>query len=147
MNPVKSIKRTANVPFSATQMYELVNDVARYPEFLPWCSRAEILQQDVDELKARLDIGYGGLQKSFTTHNRMQTNKMIEIRLLDGSFKHLEGFWLFDALSDTSSEIRFSLEFEFVASIFNFAFEPVFHQMADSMVDAFSERATNIYTR
>lgn len=143
---MKSIKRQKNIVYSAEQMYQLVNNVKRYPEYLPWCSGTEILLETEEELKARIDIGYGGFQKSFTTHNRMQRGKMIEIRLLDGPFNHLEGFWLFEDIDDNQSQVRFDLEFEFVASFFNFAFEPVFHQMADSMVDAFCDRAKDVYT-
>lgn len=90
------VKRSRTVPYSCEQMYGLVNDVEHYSEFLPYCAESKILHRDNDEVQATLVIAAAGMSKSFTTRNRLQTNKMIEIRLVDGPFSHLEGFWRFD---------------------------------------------------
>jgi len=139
------IHRTAIVPYTAKQMYDLVNDVKSYPDFLHWCTKAEILMLDEDEIQATLTLSKGGMQKEFTTHNRMQKNKMIEIRLVNGPFQLLEGFWRFESLSESSSEVSLDLEFEFINRLVGFAFEPVFHPIANNLVDAFCERAKDVY--
>ena len=140
-----SIKREKTVAFTQEQMYALVNRIEDYPEFLPWCSSTEIISRDEDEVRASITVRGGGFHKAFTTVNRLQHNKMIEIRLLDGPFKHLEGFWLFEPISDAQSKVSLDLEFEFAGGLLNFAFGPMFHQIASNFVDAFCERAKQIY--
>lgn len=139
------IQRQAIVSYSPAQMFELVNDVEKYPEFITWCVSSEVLYRDDDEVKANLVISGAGLQRSFTTHNRLQTNKMIEIRLVDGPFKHLEGFWRFDNLEEQGTRVALDLEFEFAGHFLDFAFGPIFHQMTNSLVDAFIARADTVY--
>ena len=113
-----SVKKTRQVGFSCEQMYNLVNDVERYGEFLPYFSKSEVHHRDEDEVLATLVIAAAGMSKSFTTRNRLQTNKMIEIRLVDGPFSHLEGFWRFDELPD-GCQISFDLEFDFSGRMFS----------------------------
>ena len=139
------IHRTAVVPYSAGQMFDLVNDVEAYPEFLDWCSESTIIMEGEDELQATMLLSKGGVHKAFTTHNRMQKNKMIEIRLVNGPFKHLEGFWRFESLSQSSSEISFDIEFEFVNFLMGLVMKPIFHPIANTLVDAFCERAIAVY--
>ncbi|MDH5484340.1 MAG: type II toxin-antitoxin system RatA family toxin [Gammaproteobacteria bacterium] len=140
------ISRNALVPYSVEEMYQLVEDIEAYPEFLPWCRATEVLSKTDDEVKASIDIAKGALNKSFTTINRMQKNKMIEMHLLQGPFKHLEGFWRFDALkTEQASKISFDLDFEFESKIMAFAAGTIFNQIANSMVDAFSKRAIEVY--
>jgi len=140
-----AIERVEIVPHSAAQMYDLVNDIKSYPEFLPWCSESAILESDEDAIRASITVAGGGLHKTFTTVNRLQKHKMIEIRLVDGPFKHLEGFWLFEPQQDGSSRVTVDLEFEFSGSLLDLAFGPVFHQIAHSLVDAFTQRADVLY--
>ena len=140
------ISRNALVPYSVEEMYQLVEAIEAYPEFLPWCRATEVLSRTDDEVKASIEIAKGALNKSFTTINRMQKNKMIEMRLLKGPFKHLEGFWRFDALkADQASKISFDLDFEFESKLMAFAAGTIFNQIANSMVDAFSKRAIEVY--
>ena len=87
-----AINRHAEVPFSTEQMFNLVNDIESYPEFLPWCVESRVHSRNDDEVRASLTLAKGNLQKSFSTLNRLQKYKMIELRLLDGPFHHLEGF-------------------------------------------------------
>lgn len=141
------IKRSKVVSHTATQMYDLVNDIKSYPEFLPWCTRSEVLSSDEDEIKAELTLSKGGLEKSFTTCNRLQKNKMIEVRLVSGPFKQLEGFWRFEALDDTSCKVSLDLEFEFSNFLVGMALGPIFNQITNSLVDAFCDRAVTLYAK
>src|SRR5262245_22918754 len=120
------INRSTIVPYSAEQMYQLVNDIKSYPEFLPWCTKSTILSENEDEVHATLILNYGGLQKAFTTCNRLQKNKMIEIRLVNGPLSQLEGFWRFETLSTTSSQVVLDLEFEIAHRLFNLPFQAIF---------------------
>lgn len=140
-----TIQRAMIVPYSTEQMYDLVNNIERYPEFLPWCVASTILSRNEDEVYATLILSYGGLRKSFSTCNRLQKNKMIEIRLVDGPLSQLEGFWRFEAISETSSQVLLDLEFEIAHKLLNLPFQAIFHQIANSLVDAFHQRAIAIY--
>ncbi|HRD68980.1 MAG: type II toxin-antitoxin system RatA family toxin [Legionella sp.] len=139
------VKRARTVPYSCEQMYGLVNEVEHYAEFLPYCSESKVHHRDEDEVQATLVIGAAGMSKSFTTRNRLQVNKMIEIRLVDGPFSHLEGFWRFDEVEGGGCKISFDLEFEFAGKIFSMLLGPVFDQVTDKMVDAFCDRAETVY--
>lgn len=140
-----TVNKNVIVPYSAKQMFELVNDIAKYPEFLPWCKASQILEQTEDTICASLTLVKGGIQKTFTTCNHTQKDKMIEVRLLNGPFHHLEGFWQFEALADSSCRIIFNLEFEFSNKLLSLAFGPVFQQVTQTLVDAFSQRAEQVY--
>jgi len=140
-----SIDKSALVHYSAADMFALVDDVPAYKEFLPWCGGSEELSRIGDEVKASVTIAISGLNKAFTTLNRLQQNKMIEIALIDGPFKHLHGFWRFDALAEDACKISFSLEYEFSNRLLGMAVGPVFSQIANSMLDSFCQRAEDIY--
>ncbi len=140
-----TIKKSAIVSYSAAQMFDLVDDVAAYPEFLPWCSRSRVLSRNRDEVRASLELSKGMLKKSFTTCNRIQKNKMIEIRLEEGPFHHLEGFWRFEALGDEACKVSYDMEFEFSGKLLSMSMGPMFSQVAESLVDSFCQRAKNIY--
>ncbi|WP_198265367.1 type II toxin-antitoxin system RatA family toxin [sulfur-oxidizing endosymbiont of Gigantopelta aegis] len=140
-----SISKTALIPYSAAKMYDLVADVDSYEQFLPWCGASKILDKTDDEVTGRVEIQHLGLNKTFTTLNRMQKNKLIEMRLVDGPFKQLHGFWRFDALDENGCKISLDLEFEFSSKMMSMAFGPIFSQIANSMVDAFCKRAVVVY--
>ncbi len=139
-----SVKKSRQVGYSCEQMYNLVNDVERYGEFLPYFSRSEVHHRDDNEVRATLVISAAGMSKSFTTCNLLQTNKMIEIRLVEGPFSHLEGFWRFDEVPN-GCLISFDLEFDFAGRMLSMLLGPVFEQVTDLMVDAFCDRAKAIY--
>jgi ribosome-associated toxin RatA of RatAB toxin-antitoxin module len=141
---MNNVKKSRIVPFSCEQMFNLVNDVENYSEFLPYCSKSMVNYRDEDEIQATLVITAAGISKSFTTRNLQQHNKMIEIRLIDGPFKHLEGFWRFDEVPQ-GCQISFDLEFEFAGRMFSMLLGPVFEQVTDKMVDAFCDRAETKY--
>ncbi len=139
------ISKTALIPYSAEKMYDLVADVDNYQLFLPWCGASRILSQTQDEVKGLVEIQHMGMNKTFTTLNRMQKNKMIEMRLVEGPFKHLQGFWRFNALDENACKISLDLEFEFSNKLMSMAFGPIFSQIANTMVDAFCKRAVDVY--
>lgn len=138
------VKKSREVPYSCEKMYDLVNDIERYGEFLPHFLDSVVHHRDADEVQATLNVTAVGMQKSFTTRNRLQPNKMIEIRLIDGPFSHLEGFWRFDETTQ-GCMISFDLEFEFAGRMFSMLLGPVFEQVTDKMVDAFCDRAKALY--
>ena len=140
-----TIRREARVPYTPEQMFVLVDDVEAYPEFLTWCEKGEIIERQDDEMHARLHLCVAGINHAFTTCNRRQTNKMIEMRLLDGPFRHMEGFWRFDSLEDNECHVHFDLEFEFLNPLMSFTMGPIFTPIAESLVSAFHDRADEVY--
>lgn len=140
-----NISKSALVPYTAAQMFDLVDKVSDYPEFLPWCGGAEELSRNEDEVNASVTISHSGINKAFSTRNRLQKNKMIEMELVNGPFKHLHGFWRFETLSDSACKVSLDLEYEFSSKLLGMAVGPVFSQIANSMVDSFCQRADKIY--
>lgn len=139
------IRREALVLYSAPSMYDLVNDVARYPDFLPWCAATHIQYQSHQEMKASITVSKGGIQKSFTTHNILMPYSLIELQLVDGPFSAFHGRWQFQALAEQGCKISFELSFEFKKSLMSYAFKKVFEPAANTMMQAFVDRAKQIY--
>jgi len=135
------------VPYTPGQMFALVADVNAYDAFLPWCSSSRVLREEAELVEAEVAIAYGRLHKTFATRNRLQQDKMIEMRLLEGPFRHLEGYWRFDRLGEQGCKVSLDLEFEFSSKLVALAMGPVFTQIANSLVDAFCQRAEQIYGR
>jgi ribosome-associated toxin RatA of RatAB toxin-antitoxin module len=142
---MSTVNRSALVTYTPEQMYALVNDIEAYPQFLPWCRRARVLSRDEDEVRATIEFAKGHIHKSFTTRNRLQPNKMIEVRLITGPFRRLDGFWRFDRLGPGASRVCLDLEFEFANMVLSLAVGPVFNQIANTLVDAFVKRAPQVY--
>ena len=140
-----TIHRSAIVPYSAHQMFELVADIPSYPEFLPWCGGARIDSTQGDEVIAAIDIAYSGVHRTFSTRNLLQRDKMMEIQLLEGPFSYLQGFWQFKALDEQSCKISLDLEFNVANRIVGLALTPVFSNIANQLVDRFHRRATELY--
>src|SRR3990167_3256716 len=124
-----TVRRTAIVPYSAMDMFQLVDRVEDYPMFLPWCHASHVLFRDKDEVKASLTLLKGGIKKSFATHNFLKPGKMIEVRLLSGPFRHLQGFWHFDQLDEQECKVSLHLEFEFINKLISLALGPLFNQI------------------
>jgi len=141
-----TIKRDAIVPYSPQQMFELVDRIEDYPLFVPWCKSTTIISRDADEVRATLNFERSGFEKSFSTCNRLQQNKMIEIRLLDGPFQQLEGFWRFAEHAE-GCQISLDLDFEFSNKIMSMMFTPMFHPIANTLVDVFCDRASQVYEK
>jgi len=140
-----SISKSALVPYSPAEMFALVDDIEAYPQFLPWCRTAQVLERTQDEVRATLALSKGGVDKSFTTCNRNQRHKMIEMRLVEGPFRHLEGFWRFTPLGDDGCKVSLDMEFEFASRLLSMVVGPVFSQVANSLVDSFQQRAVAVY--
>jgi coenzyme Q-binding protein COQ10 len=142
---VTAIHRSALVPYSAQEMYDLVADIPSYPQFLPWCGGARIVSREQDAVVASIDIAYSGIHKTFTTRNLLQNGKMMEIRLLDGPFSFLQGFWNFTVLDPKASKIALDLEFEVANRLVSVVLTPVFSSVANQLVDSFHQRARSLY--
>ena len=140
-----SISKSALVPYSPAEMFALVDDIEAYPQFLPWCSTARVLERSADEVRATIALSKGGVDKSFTTCNRIQRGKMIEMRLVEGPFRRLEGFWRFDPLGNDGCKVSLDMEFEFASRMLGMVVGPVFSQVANSLVDSFQQRAVDVY--
>ncbi len=140
-----SINKSALVPYTPAEMFALVDDIDSYSQFLPWCSGSRVLSRTDDEVRATIELSKGGVEKAFSTCNRIQKNKMIEMRLLEGPFKCLEGFWRFDALGEDGCKVALDLEFEFSSRMLSMVVGPVFGQIANSLVDSFQKRAVAVY--
>lgn len=138
------VQKSRIIGYSCEQMFRIVNDVEQYSQFVPHCIESSVCHRDEDEVQATLVISAAGMSKSFTTHNRLQHNKMIEIRLVDGPFSHLEGFWRFDEVPE-GCKISFDLEFEFSGKMLSMLLGPIFDQITNKMVDSFCARADSLY--
>ncbi|MDL0431642.1 type II toxin-antitoxin system RatA family toxin [Marinobacter sp. TBZ242] len=139
------IDKTALVMHPADRMFHLVNDVARYPEFLPWCAETEIHEETGDQIVASMEIAKGGIRHRLTTRNQLLLPHTIEMNLVDGPFQNLSGRWHFKSLDDNACKVILTLEFEFSGSLSRMTFGPVFSQAANTMVDAFCRRADELY--
>lgn len=142
---MRTVNKSAIVPYPATAMYALVNDVRRYPEFLPWCRGARILAESDHQMRASLDLARGGLHKTFTTRNTLDAGRAITIELENGPFRHLEGRWHFEPLGQDGSKVSLDMEFEFAGALLDLMAGPVFHEICNSLVDAFTRRAHALY--
>jgi ribosome-associated toxin RatA of RatAB toxin-antitoxin module len=142
---VTTINRNALVPYTAADMFGLVNDLRAYPDFLPWCDEVKIHDESPDEIKATVHFSKRGLSAALTTRNRLQINKMIEMRLLDGPFRHLQGFWRFEPVGDAGCKIHLDMEFEIANPLLRLTVGPLFQQIANSLMDAFIARARDVH--
>lgn len=139
------IVRSALVRYSASQMFDLVNDIEAYPEYMEGCSGAEVLSRDGDTLVARLDLKKGGLTTSFTTRNTLDAPSSMTMTLESGPFKSLSGKWQFVALTDSACKVSLDLVFEVNSLALSVASSSMFASVANSLVDGLCRRATDIY--
>jgi ribosome-associated toxin RatA of RatAB toxin-antitoxin module len=140
------IQRNALVHYSPQEMYNLVNDVGAYADFLPWCRSSKVISETDTEMVASVEIARGVLNKTFTTRNRLTAGRKIELELVDGPFKKLTGYWEFIPLKmQDACKVNLDLVFEFDSAMMSIAARPIFTQIANSLVDAFSKRAVEVY--
>lgn len=142
---MRKIQKSALVPYTVAQMFALVDDIASYADFLPWCSKSEVMARSIDIVEAELTISYGQLNKTFTTRNINTPDTSIEMQLIEGPFKHLNGHWEFVMLGNEGCKVSLNLSFEFSNKLLDMTIGPVFSQIANSLVDAFTERAGKVY--
>ena len=138
-----SVHRSALLPYRAADVFAIVNDVARYPEFLPWCSNAEVLEETAEEVLAALSLSARGVKETFTTRNLLTPFEKIEMVLVAGPFRELSGCWTFRALGDDEG-CRVALDLEFQLKGMKSLLGTVFRRSADQMVESFCRRANQL---
>lgn len=141
---MRQIRRSALVAVPPERMFELIDDVERYPEFVPGCAAAEVLERAPDSLRARLTVGSGPLAASFVTRNRLVRPSTIEMELVEGPLRSLHGLWRLTpvAAGNTSGcRVELDLTFEVQGGLAGLALGPVIERVAGSLVDAFVARA------
>lgn len=142
---MRHVKRSALVPYSAAELFELVDDVDAYAEFLPWCSHSEVLARSDEVVEATLELQKGSVSKSFTTRNLRKPDESIAIELLGGPFRHLQGGWHFQSLGDDGCKVSLEIDFEFESRMLDMMFGTFFQDTCNSLVDAFIQRAGDVY--
>ncbi len=140
-----NVSRSALVAYSAESMFDLINDVEQYPEFIPGCAQTKVLEQDNNNMIASLLISRAGVRQWFTTHNTLKRGEFIQMNLVDGPFSRLTGGWTIKSLSASGCKIELNLDFAFSSKIVEMAFGRVFNSIAANMVIAFTERAKQVY--
>jgi ribosome-associated toxin RatA of RatAB toxin-antitoxin module len=139
------VEKSVLLTFSAEQMFVLVDDVAAYPQFLPWCGGASVAVLDENRIQATVQINYHAVKQSFTTENDRLPFQRIDMKLVKGPFKQLQGSWHFLALTPTACKIEFRLNYEFSSKLLEKVVGPVFHYIASTFVEAFIQRAEVVY--
>jgi len=139
------VEKTVIIPFSAAQMFALVDNVADYPKFLPWCGGGSVKPLAGNTVHATVHIDYMSIKQSFTTENQREIPEHIGMKLLDGPFKSLDGDWHFIALTADACKIQFKLRYEFSNKLLEKVLGPIFHFITNSFVEAFIQRAEKVY--
>jgi ribosome-associated toxin RatA of RatAB toxin-antitoxin module len=148
---MKHVKKSVLLWYSPAEMYALVTDVARYPEFLPWCDRGEVLEMYEGGNTARIHLAYAGLRHTFTTRNALQPDRQLAMTLVDGPFSELDGTWDFTPLGSPADgqppacKIEFDLRYAFSSRSLETVLSPVFDKVANTFVDSFVKRAEQVY--
>ena len=142
-----SINRSALVNYSAEQMYDLVNDIDQYPQFMQGCQSARVINQSKDELVGELTLAKAGLKYTFTTRNTLTRNSKIDMQLVEGAFSQFQACWTFKALKEDACKVSLDMEFEFSSGLVDFAMEKWFSASTNSLVDSLVLRAEAIYGR
>ncbi|MGI9201592.1 MAG: type II toxin-antitoxin system RatA family toxin [Woeseiaceae bacterium] len=142
---MRKVRRSALVQHSASDMFSLVDDVESYPEFLPWCKSAVVHLRESNLVEATLGLQRAELSKQFRTRNLATGKETIDMSLVDGPFRHLEGRWRFTQLGESGSKVELNLDFEFSSSMIDVLFGPFFEEVCNSLVDAFTRRADDVF--
>jgi len=141
------VKKNVIVQHSAEKMFDLVDRIEDYPLFLPWCGGSEVLVRNDEITRASIQIKYSGVNQSFTTQNTKNYPHRIDLKLIDGPFKVLEGHWIFKSISNEACSIDFHLHYEFSNFILDKLISPIFNQIANTFVDGFVAQADKIYAK
>ena len=139
------LHRSEKVCYSAKQMYTLVNDIEKYPEFLPWCKSATILEQRENEVVARLGMETKGIGSHFITHNSLTPHQEIIMKLVEGPFSQFSASWRFEAIEENYCRVTLDMKFQFSHKLISMLFKRLFHHATNTMVTAFCDRAALIY--
>jgi ribosome-associated toxin RatA of RatAB toxin-antitoxin module len=139
------VEKSVLIERTAKQMFELVDNVADYPKFLPWCDGVDIHERNENTTVATLHINYHGLKAHFSTSNYKEAPSRMDMTLRDGPFKHLDGRWRFIPLGETACKIEFHLHYEFSNRMLEAVLGPVFNHIANTFVESFVKRAQSVY--
>ncbi len=139
------VEKSVLVAYSAQQMFELVDQIENYAQFLPWCGSTSVQSRDESIVVATIHIDYFHLKQSFTTENTRQAPYLIQMRLREGPFQQLDGLWRFTALHQEASKVDLRLHYEFSSKLIENLVNPVFSLIAGTLVEAFVERAEKLY--
>jgi ribosome-associated toxin RatA of RatAB toxin-antitoxin module len=142
---MRRVSKSVLVPYAAARMFELVDRVDLYPQFLPWCGGTKVLAQESNRKTARIDIDYHGVRAHFTTDNVNDPPTSIVVTLKDGPFRHLHGEWRFRPLGEHGCKVEFDLAYEFATGLLDRVIGPVFNHIANTFIDAFVKRAERVY--
>ena len=143
---MKTVNKSVLIWYSPQEMYDLVTDVAAYPQFLPWCGGASVQSEEGDTVRASVTIDFKGIRQSFTTQNTNVPGQEVRMRLVDGPFSALHGRWVFNPLADGKAcKVEFLLDYKFSNFLVEKVIGPVFNHIASSFVDAFVQRAKQVY--
>lgn len=139
------IQRSALLPYPAQALFDLVNDVASYPRFLPWCSSSQVLEVSETHMRASLEVAKGSISQRFITRNQLVPGQRIEMNLEEGPFTSLNGVWEFKSLGDKACKISLDLTFDYAGPLVRATLGPLFNQAANTLVDAFCQRAKQLH--
>jgi ribosome-associated toxin RatA of RatAB toxin-antitoxin module len=143
--PVTRIAKTALLPYPAEQLFDLINDIEAYPQFMDGCVGARILLAEPDLIEARLELNRGGIAQAFATRNRLQRPQTIAMELLEGPFRSLSGRWQFDALAPEACKVSLDLQFELDGKLASLAAGRLFESVASNLVDSLCRRSHALY--
>jgi ribosome-associated toxin RatA of RatAB toxin-antitoxin module len=139
------VEKSILIEHSAQQMFDLIEDVESYPDFLPWCGATQVGFRDERRTVATLHINFHGVKAHFTTENAKERPSWMSLKLVDGPFRHLEGGWRFKPLAEHACKIEFHISYEFSNKLFEKIIGPVFNQIANTFVEAFVKRARQVH--
>lgn len=142
---MREVVKTALVPYTPAQMFALVADFERYPEFVPWVSESRVLERGADHVVGRLSMHRAGVRESFTTRNTLRAPQQIEMQLVEGPFKSLVGIWTFDDLGGRGAKVGLKMRFEFANAMLSLLLSRSFEKNCADLVDAFVARAREVY--
>ena len=145
---MKTVNKSVLIWYSPQEMFDLVADVPRYPEFLPWCSTAKVIEQHADGVTAEVGIAFSGIRQTFVTRNTHEAGKRVQMHLVKGPFSRLDGDWHFHPVGDGTQracKVELLLNYGFDSAALAALVGPVFDKIAGSLVDAFVKRAGQVY--
>ena len=142
---MREVKRSALTPYSPAQMFALVEDIERYPEFLPWVTRAELLERKDNEVIGRLEMHRAGVTEKFTTRNVLDPPREITLQLVSGPFRTLEGRWTFENIADRGAKVSLFVRFEFANPVLALLLTRTFEKNCTDLLNAFVTRARRVY--
>jgi ribosome-associated toxin RatA of RatAB toxin-antitoxin module len=143
---MREVRRSALVPYTAEQMFALVEDIERYPQFLPWVSAAQQLERTAQEVVGRLEMHRAGIREVVATRNVLTPHREITLTLVAGPFKTLEGRWTFEPIgADRGTRVSLTMRFEFANAMLSMLLSRSFEKSCNELVDAFVARARAVY--